>query len=147
MPLHFWLLGGTLALWDNLYLAPRLLATLAGLATIANLALTAHALAGRRAAALAALLIATFPFEVWFSVSGMAAPVFHALLSGAALGLARWWVTGHRRPLVLGALALISAGRRPSEPRRHPLRSAGVRAGPARVKACLGGSTARSIAA
>ena len=66
LPLHFWLLGGTLALWDNLYLAPKLLATLAGLATITNLALVGATLAGRRAGALTALIVAAFPYEVWF---------------------------------------------------------------------------------
>lgn len=109
LPLHFWLLGGTLALWDNLYLAPKLLATLAGLATITNLALVGATVAGRRAGALTALIVAAFPYEVWFSVSGMAEPVFHAFMSGAALGLVRWWVTGSRRPLVLGALSLMAA--------------------------------------
>lgn len=109
LPLHFWLLGGALAIWDNLYLAPKLLATLAGLATITNLALVGATLAGRRAGALTALVVAAFPYEVWFSVSGMAEPVFHAFVSGAALGLARWWVTGSGRPLVLGALSLMAA--------------------------------------
>ncbi|HET9015489.1 MAG TPA: hypothetical protein VFN57_07830 [Thermomicrobiaceae bacterium] len=109
LPLQFWLLGGVLALWRNLYAAPKLLATVAGLATMANLYLIARGLAGRRPAALAALLAATFPFEVWFSVSGMSEPLFYALLSGAAAGLVWWWLRGRTLPLAVGSVALCAA--------------------------------------
>ncbi|HUY99200.1 MAG TPA: hypothetical protein VMU89_02540 [Thermomicrobiaceae bacterium] len=109
LPLQFWLIGALLAVWRDLYAAPKLLSAVAGLATIGNLYLIARALAGRRAAALAALLAAVFPFEVWFSVSGMSEPLFHALLSGAVAGFVWWWVRGRTLPLALGSVALCAA--------------------------------------
>lgn len=109
LPLHFWLIGGALALWENLVWAPKLLSSLAGLATIANMTLIGATLGGRRAAIVTALLAAVFPFEVWFSVSGMAEPIFHAFVTGAALGFVRWWARDSRRALLLGSLSLLAA--------------------------------------
>lgn len=109
LPLHFWLIGGALALWDNLYDAPKLLSTICGLITIANLYLITRTLGGRRAALIAGLLAALFPFEVWFSVSGMSEPVFHALLTTSIAAFVRWQRSGRSATLALTGLALCAA--------------------------------------
>src|SRR5579875_3059314 len=109
LPLHFWLIGGVLALWDNLYDAPKLLSTIAGLSTLVSIYVIARTLSGRRAAVIAAFLAAIFPFEVWFSVSGMSDPIFSAFLAASVAGFVHWWRSNRWLPLVFASLMMLAA--------------------------------------
>lgn len=107
LPLHFWLVGGVIHFWDNLYLAPRLVNLLCSFGTLANLLLLGRALFGERVGYLTALLAAVFPWEVWFGLSGMSESISHLLLSGAAL-LVVAWASSNRLRSALGAAVLIA---------------------------------------
>src|SRR5689334_11446476 len=48
LPLHFWVVGGLLHFWNDLYLAPRLINLLCSFATLASLILLGRALFGVR---------------------------------------------------------------------------------------------------
>lgn len=109
LPLHFWLIGGTLALWGNLYDAPKLLSTIAGLSTIASIYVITRAISSRRAAVIAAFLAAIFPFEVWFSVSGMSDPIFSAFLAASVAGFVHWWRSNRLAPLTFASIMMMAA--------------------------------------
>jgi hypothetical protein len=104
-PLHSWVYGATLALWDDVYLAPKALNFTLGLATIGLLFGIGLMLAGWRAGFVAALLAALLPLEAWLSISGMSEPLFHALIACGAFGLVAWWLNRSAWMLPLAGLA------------------------------------------
>lgn len=109
LPLQFWIVGGLLAVWNNIYDAPKLLNTIAGLVTIVNIYVITRTLSRQRAAVIAAFLAAIFPFEVWFSVSGMSEPLFHAFLTAAVAGFVRWWQSNRLVPLAVASAMMCAA--------------------------------------
>lgn len=109
LPLHFWLTGGVMWLWNDIFLAPRLVHLLCSFGTLANMMLLARALFAQRAAYATVLLTAVFPWEVWFSLSGMSESVSHLLLSGALLAFVLWADSRRQRHALRAAGLLMLA--------------------------------------
>ncbi len=109
LPLQTWLFGAGLFISDSLTFTPRLLNALFTAATLVNLYLIGRAISGRQAGMVAATLGALFPWSVWFGVSGMAEPLFHATLSAGVLGLALWLQDQRTRWLLMAATGLLLA--------------------------------------
>jgi hypothetical protein len=104
-PLHSWVYGATLALWNDVYLAPKALNFTLGLVTIGLLFGIGLMLAGWRAGFIAALLAALLPLEAWLSISGMSEPLFHTLIALGAFGLVAWWLERSAWMLPIAGLA------------------------------------------
>jgi hypothetical protein len=104
-PLQSWLYGGVLWLWDDIYLAPRVMNFTLGLGAITLLFGAAALLAGWRAGLIAAVLVALLPLEVWLSISGMSEPLFHFLIALGALGAVAWWLRVREWPLLVAGVA------------------------------------------
>lgn len=113
LPAQTWLFGLALAVHADLADTPRIVNASLSLATLGALFLIGATFAGPWAGRLAAALGACFPWMVWFGVSGMSEPLFHAALAGGLAGFVRWHAGGSRRwlGLMAGGLALATAVR------------------------------------
>jgi hypothetical protein len=107
LPQHFWLVGSGLRLYPDLWLVPLVVSLCFSLASLMVLYLTTSSLFAPRVGLLAVLLAAFLPWQVWLTISGIAATLFHfLLLSGIYLTLA-WQASGKFRTLILAAATFL----------------------------------------
>ncbi|RIK46367.1 MAG: hypothetical protein DCC58_03440 [Chloroflexi bacterium] len=109
LPGQTWLFGVALWLHDSVRTTPRVVNLLLSLVTLVALYQIGATFAGRVAGLVAAGIAACFPWVVWFGVSGMSEPLFHAMLTLGLLGFARWCAGGGGRALLLYAGGLTLA--------------------------------------
>lgn len=109
-PFYKLFVGVALKVWDDVFLVPRILSSLAGLLSILALARLAHLLFGdRRATLLTAVLAVAFPHRLVFSVAPMS-DIYGYLFLLAAAGCALAWLRrGSTAELMLACACLFGA--------------------------------------
>jgi len=109
LPLQFWLNGFLMNFWSDLYWQPRAVNLLASCITTLNLFFLGRWLFGKGYGYACAALVALFPWEIKFGLSGMAESLTHMFLSIGVMWFARWLQTRHLSHLSFAALGLLGA--------------------------------------
>lgn len=102
--------GLALKLVDDVFVVPRLLSSLAGLAVVLALMRLAHLLfADRRVTLVTAIFAALIPYRLLFSVVPLSDIYYLLFVSLAATEVLAWLRSGRARPLLVGCLCLLLA--------------------------------------
>lgn len=109
LPLQFWLNGTLMQFWHDIFREPRAVNLLASLVTTVNFFFIGRYLFGRWVGYASALLVALFPWEIWFGLSGMSESLTHMFLSLGVVFFCRWLKTGRERDLWLTSAGLLGA--------------------------------------
>ncbi len=109
LPLQFWLNGSLMNFWPDLFWEPRVVNIIASLITIVNFFFIGRWLFGKWQGYATAALIGLFPWEIRFSLSGMAESLTYMFLSLGLAWFVRWLQTNNLRHLTFASLGLLGA--------------------------------------
>lgn len=109
LPLQFWLNGFLMNFWPDLFWEPRIVNIIASLITIINFFFIGRWLFGKWQGYATAALIGLFPWEIRFSLSGMAESLTYMFLSLGLAWFVRWLQTNNLRHLTFASLGLLGA--------------------------------------
>ena len=105
LPFYKLIVGGTLLIAPDLFVTPRVVSCLFGMAALCSLIWLSHGLFKNRTTTLFTGLIgAVFPPRVVLSVAPLAEIMFIAAITLAIAFLVRWFSAGRRREVLLAAL-------------------------------------------
>ena len=109
-PFYKIFVGLFLKLHGDVFIVPRILVGMAGLALILILLQLANTLfSDRKVSLIATLLAIPIPDRLIFSVTPMSYIFFYLLLVGASIFILRWLQTGGRWDLIIGCVCLMLA--------------------------------------
>jgi hypothetical protein len=109
-PFYKILVGLFLKLYGNVFIVPRILVGIAGLALLLILLQLADTLfSDRKVSLIATLLAIPIPDRLIFSVTPMSDIFFYLLLIGASIFILRWLQTGGRWDMIIGCVCLMLA--------------------------------------
>jgi hypothetical protein len=109
LPLQFWLNGGLMAIFPDLFYVPRVVNMLASCVTVINFFFIGRWLFGRWVGYGSAAMVAIFPWEIWFGMSGMAESLTHMFLSFGVMFLVGWLQFERTPFLVLASVGFLGA--------------------------------------
>ncbi len=111
LPLQFWLNGWLMGIKPDLLLIPRLVNMVCSIGTTLNLFFVGRTLFGRLNGYLTALLVAFFPWEIWFGLSGMSESITNFFLTFGLLFFCIWLKTNYAKPafLLFASLGFLGA--------------------------------------
>jgi len=109
-PFYKILVGLFLKLHGDVFIVPRILVGIAGLALLlAMLQLADTLFSNRKVSLITTLLAMPIPDRLIFSVTPMSDIFFYLLLVGASIFILRWLQTGRRWDLIIGCVCLMLA--------------------------------------
>jgi len=109
-PFYKIFVGLFLKLHRDVFIVPRMLVGIAGLALLLTLLQLARTLfADRKVSLITSLLAIPIPDRLIFSVTPMSDIFFYLLLVGASIFVLRWLQAGRRRDLIIGCVCLMLA--------------------------------------
>lgn len=110
-PLQFWVEALVLQVYPRLLSVPYLVNLAASTGALTGLILLGRTWGLNQFGALIVItLVATLPWFVWLSLSGLAEPLFFLGITAGYLGVARWRVRQHDGWLWIAAFSLLAAG-------------------------------------
>lgn len=111
LPLQFWLNGSIMHFWPDLLKVPRAVNMVASIITTINIFFIGRTLFGRTTGYFTAALVAIFPWEIWFGLSGMSESLTHVFLTTGVVFFSQWLTRKDPRPywLVLASLGFLGA--------------------------------------
>jgi hypothetical protein len=109
LPLQFWLNGGLMAIFPDLFYVPRVVNMLASCVTVVCFFFIGRWLFSRSVGYGSAAAVAVFPWEIWFGMSGMAESLTHMFLSLGIMFFAGWLRFERTDFLVLASVGFLGA--------------------------------------